>query len=159
MGRFRSVPSDINRRGDETPRASIGRLRGILPYLRPYRVQIVVALIALTVGAASVLVLGVGLRMLVDQGFRAGNIGLLNQALTWLIVIVAVLASATFARFYLVSWIGERIVADLRRDVFDHVLRLSPAFFETTRIGEIISRLTTDNDFIVSFHFLYWLIL
>ncbi len=120
-------------------------LRGLMPYLRPYRFQIVWFLISLGVGAAAVLAMGWGLKYLVDEGFDRTNPHLLDQALAVLFVIVLVMAAATYTRFYLISWIGERIATDLRRVVFDHVVGLSVSFFETTKIGEILSRLTTDT--------------
>ncbi len=117
---------------DERPRAEIGALRGILPYLAPYKAAIAGALVALTVAASAVLIMGVGLRSLVDQGFRSGDTGLLDDALIGLLVVITVLTAATYARFFLVSWIGERVVADIRRDVFNKVIGLSPGFFEIT---------------------------
>ncbi len=114
-------------------------------YLTPYRWQAVGALVALIVAALTVLSLGMGLRRLVDQGFSAGDTGLLDRALLVLMAAVVVLAAASFSRFYLVSWLGERIVADIRRRVFGHVIRLSPAYFEVTRTGEVLTRLTTDT--------------
>jgi ATP-binding cassette, subfamily B, bacterial len=83
--------------------------------------------------------------VLVDHGFAAGDAGLLDRALLVMLGVIALMAGATYSRFYLVSWIGERVVADIRRAVFDHVLTLSPGFFETTKTGEILSRLTTDT--------------
>ena len=123
-------------------------LRHLLPFLRPYRLHIAGALVALVVAAGTVLTLGMGLRLLIDQGFRAGDRQLLDQAVLALLGAVVVLALATYCRFYLVSWIGERVVADIRRAVFDHALSLDAAFFETTRIGEIQSRLTVDTTLI-----------
>lgn len=120
-------------------------LRRLLPYLRPHAMRVVLTVIALVVAAATVLSLGQGLRILVDEGFATGgNPAALDWALLGLLTAVVVLAGATYARFYLVSWLGERVVADLRRDVFGHVLGLSPSWFETTRLGEVISRLTAD---------------
>lgn len=123
----------------------IGHLRQLWPYVRPYRLHALGALAALTVAAVTVLGLGFGLRKLVDEGFAGGDVGMLDQAMAVLMGVVVVLAGASFARFYFVSWIGERIVADLRRAVFDRVIALSPAYFETTRTGEILSRMTTDT--------------
>jgi len=136
--------------GGGTPSARPGSrnlraLRHLWGYLRPYRLRIAGAVLALTVAAGTVLALGRGLRTLVDRGFAEGNAALLDQALIVLVGVVAVLAAASFARSYLVSWLGERVVADVRRDVFDHVVALSPGFFETTRTGEVLSRLTTDT--------------
>ena len=114
-------------------------------FLRPYRLQIAAALAALIVAASTVLVFGVGLRWLVDKGFSGGDTELLDQALLLLFAIIAVMSLATFARAFLVSWLGERIAADIRAAVFDNVLRLTPSFYEVTPIGEVLSRLTTDT--------------
>ena len=122
----------------------LGQLRHLLGFLWPYRLQLAGAVAALTVAAGTVLALGNGLKTLIDQGFGAGDATLLDRAVIVLFGVTVVLALATFSRFYLVSWIGERVVADLRRAVFDHVTRLSPGFFEATRTGEVLSRLTAD---------------
>lgn len=129
----------------ESRRRDLRPLRQLLPFLAPYKAAIGGALVALTVAAGTVLGLGQGLRVLVDQGFAAGNAALLDRALLVLLGVIVLMAAATYGRFYLVSWIGERVVADIRRAVYDHVLRLSPGFFETTKTGEILSRLTTDT--------------
>jgi ATP-binding cassette subfamily B protein len=117
----------------------------LLRYVRPYWRAALGAAVALVVAAGTVLALGQGLRALVDKGFSAGDAGLLDTALLVLLAVILLLAAATYSRFYLVSWIGERVVADLRRAVFDHVVKLSPGFFEVTRTGEVLSRLTTDT--------------
>ena len=114
-------------------------------YLRPYRGRIAGALAALVVAAACFLVIGQGLKRVVDAGFAQGDPTALNQALFALLAVIVVMAASVWARFYLVSWLGERVVADLRRDVFAHLLELSPAFFEQARTGEVISRLTADS--------------
>jgi len=114
-------------------------------YLRPYRRQVIYAAIALIVAAGAVLLVGQGLKGVVDRGFGAGDAGELDRTLALMLVVVVVMAAATFTRFYFVSWIGERVTADLRRAVFDHLLRLPPGFFEVTRTGEVISRLTNDT--------------
>ncbi|MEM7441820.1 MAG: ABC transporter transmembrane domain-containing protein, partial [Pseudomonadota bacterium] len=134
--------------GDERKRASrpdLKPLRLLLPFLRPYRKPIAGALTALTVSAVTVLGLGSGLRALVDDGFRQGDSALLDRALLVLLLVVILLAGASYARFYLVSWIGERVVADVRRAVYDRVIGLDVGFFESTKTSEIISRLTTDT--------------
>ena len=132
-------------RPSEPARGDIRSLSALIPWLAPYRSRILGAAVALLVAAGSVLVLGQGLRALIDEGFGAGDGALLDRALVGLFVIIALLALATFGRFYLVAWIGERVVADLRRAVFDRMLALSPSFFETARVGEVLSRLTTDT--------------
>ena len=120
-------------------------LRALIPWLAPYRLRIAGAGVALIVAAGSVLVLGQGLRALIDEGFGAGDGALLDRALAGLFVVIALLAAATFGRFYLVAWVGERVVADMRRAVFERMLGLSAAFFESARVGEVLSRLTTDT--------------
>src|SRR3546814_11103485 len=94
------------------------------------------------VRSATVLYVGWGLRRLVDTGFSAENPGVLDRALLLMLAIVTVLAAAPYARFYLVSWLGERVVADIRKAVFERVLTLSPRFFAVNRTGVILSRLT-----------------
>jgi ATP-binding cassette, subfamily B, bacterial len=123
-------------------------LRRLAAYLAPHRWKAAGALVALAFAAAAVLSLGVGLRHLVDSGFAEGRPEALDHALQAVLIVIAVLAAATFARSYLVTWLGERVVADLRRDVYAHVVRLSPGFFEVTRTGEVLSRLTTDTSVI-----------
>ncbi|PPQ29235.1 ABC transporter transmembrane domain-containing protein [Rhodopila globiformis] len=125
-------------------RLRLGPLAVLLPYLRPYRLRTLGALAALLTAAALVLTLGQGLRRLIDVGFATGDTTHLDHAALGLVVIVAALAFATAARFHQVSWLGERIAADLRRDMFDRVIMLSPAFFETARVGDILTRLTAD---------------
>jgi ATP-binding cassette, subfamily B, bacterial len=120
------------------------QLRRLGRYLKPYRWRLLVTLVALVLAASSVLVLGVGLRHLVDGAFGAGRMAALDHALEAALIVIVVLAVATFARAYLVTWLGERVVADLRRDVYDRVIGLSPGFFEITRTGEVLSRLTSD---------------
>ena len=132
----------------QPPKRSLRELRRLGGYLRPYRLAVLGTFLALTIAAGTVLVIGQGLRRLVDDGFAAGNTGLLDDALVGLLVVVVVLAGATYSRFFLVSWIGERVMADLRKAVFQHTLRLDPAFYETMRIGEVMSRLTADTTLI-----------
>src|SRR5512132_1342568 len=111
----------------------------------PYRWKIAVALCALVVAAGCVLALGQGLKHVVDKGFGSANPELLNAALGAMVGVAALLSAATFVRFYLMMTIGERVVTDLRRAVFDHILALEPGYFEATRTGEVISRLTNDS--------------
>ncbi|MCM8734422.1 ABC transporter transmembrane domain-containing protein [Azospirillum sp. A1-3] len=129
----------------DTRRRDLGPLRRLVPFLLPYKWRILGAMLALTVAAGTVLGLGQGMRVLIDQGFSGGDTSLLDRALLVLLGVIALMAASTYGRFYLVSWIGERVVADIRRAVYDHVLTLSPGFFETTKTGEILSRLTTDT--------------
>ena len=130
----------------ERPKRDFSPLKRLLPFLVPYRMQMAGALAALTVAAGAVLGMGQGMRVLVDSGFAAGDAAVLDNALLALLGVIAVMAAATFGRFFLVSWIGERVVADIRRAVFNHVLTLSPGYFETAKTGEILTRLTTDTE-------------
>jgi ATP-binding cassette subfamily B protein len=125
-------------------RADLGALRLALPYLRPYRGRVALAGVALVMAAGLVLAIGQAVRHLVDAGFTAGNAGALDATALLLFGVVALLGGFTALRFWLVSWLGERVAADIRRDVFEHVLSLSPAWFETARTGDILSRLTAD---------------
>jgi ATP-binding cassette subfamily B protein len=124
-------------------RPPLASLRLLLPHLRPYLPRALGAGAALLLAAGFTLLLGQGLMRLIDEGFAAGAEGL-NRAAGFMGAVVAALAIATATRYYLVSWLGERIAADLRRRVFDHVLTLSPRFFETARTGDILSRMTAD---------------
>ncbi|WP_207888417.1 ABC transporter transmembrane domain-containing protein [Pseudomonas sp. 30_B] len=120
-------------------------LRLARSFLAPYRWRALGALVALLFTAAITLSLGQGIRMLVDQGLVTQSAALLNRAIGVFFVLVAGLAVGTFVRFYLVSWIGERFVADIRRRVFDHLVELHPGFYENNRASEIQSRLTADT--------------
>lgn len=125
--------------------ATLSRRQILLDLLRPYRLRIGFALVALVVAAACVLLIGQGLKQVIDKGFVAGSPELLNYALLGLLGVILVMSVATYSRFYLVSWLGERITADLRRRVFSHLLTLSPVFFEQNRTGDVLSRLTNDT--------------
>ena len=114
-------------------------------YLRPYWRQALIAGSALIVAAGSVLGIGQGLRLVIDRGFAQGTQAALDQALLVTGAIVLVLAVASALRFYWVMWIGERVAADLRRDVFNHLLALEPGFYLRNGVGEIQSRMTTDT--------------
>jgi ATP-binding cassette subfamily B protein len=124
---------------------NISALKLVMPYITPYKFQLVGAAIALLFAAATVLAMGAGLRFLIDEGFAAGDPHLLDQAVIVLVGVVILLAVASFARFYLISWVGERVVADLRVAVFNHVIGLSLSFFETRSTGELLSRISTDT--------------
>jgi len=123
-------------------------LRFLGPYLRPYRGRTVLAVFSLLIAAGTVLAFGACLRALIDRGFAQGRPDILNYALASLIAVAVVLAIASGARFYLVSWLGERVVGDLRRDLFAHVVRLGPAWFEIKRSGDVMSRISADAQLI-----------
>ena len=126
-------------------RRNVATLLPILGMLRPYKLRLLGATAALLFTAAATLSLGRGLQLLIDQGFGGGTSADLRGALMVLVAIAAAMAAGTFVRFYLVSWLGERVSADLRKAVFDNLVHLHPGYFETNRSGEIMSRLTTDT--------------
>lgn len=133
-----------------TPRPDPRVLLRLLTLLTPYRGRLAIAALALLVASGSVLLLGQGLRLVIDQGFLAADATRLNQTLGVMLAVVSVLAGASALRYYQVSWIGERLAADLRRQVFDHLLELEPAYFESAArrdrgAAEIASRLTADT--------------
>ena len=133
------------------PERAKGEVRNLAPmlrYLRPYRLSVVAAFITMCFTSVAVLGMGQGLKHLIDEGLSKGDTRLLDQSFMILVGVTLLLAAASYSRFYLVTWIGERVVADIRRDVFSHVMRMHIGFFETTRIGEILSRLTTDTTLI-----------
>jgi len=126
-------------------------LMRLWPFLYPYRLRVLLAGLALIVAAGGVLAIGQGLRRVIDLGFGSnGGPAFLDQALVGLLLVVAILAASTFMRFYQVSWLGERVVADLRCAVFNRLLDFSPGYYETLRTGEMISRLTNDTTLIES---------
>ncbi len=120
-------------------------LLALAPYVARYRGQAFAALVALIVASAATLVVPLAVRRMIDFGFSPEGIALINSYFAVMIAVVAVLAAASASRYYLVITLGERIVADLRRDVFKHLTSLSPSFFDTAHSGELVSRLTADT--------------
>ncbi len=142
----------IDPRRNPPPASSLSVLRELLPFLKPYRNRVWAAMIFLLVAAGATLVTPVVLRQVVDVGFtpamKEGNIDLLTRTLFWLGAVGAVVALAAGARFMIVSWIGERVVSDMRSGVYAQLLKQPPAFFETLSTGEVLSRLTADTTLI-----------
>ena len=128
----------------------LSTLTQLLRFMLPYRKYWIGAIIALLFTAAITLAIGQGVRLVIDNGFVAGSVAQLNQAIIVLIIMAVMMACGTFIRFYLVSWLGERVTADIRQAVFDNVIGLHPSFFEINRSGEIMSRLTTDTTLLQS---------
>ena len=120
-------------------------LLNLVPFLQLYRRQVIYALIALIVASASTLVVPVAVRQILDQGFNAANIELINRYFLAMIGVVVIMAASSSIRFYYVSWIGERVVADVRDALFGHLLTLTPQFYETQKTGNVVSRLTADT--------------
>lgn len=126
-------------------RRSLGPLRRLVPYLARYRVLVAGAAVSLLAAAVTTLTLPIAVRRMIDHGFSDADSAFIASYFSMLIVIAAVLALASATRYYFVLTLGERVVSDLRRDVFSHVTCLSPAFFDTVQSGEIVSRLTADT--------------
>ncbi|MFZ6759747.1 ABC transporter transmembrane domain-containing protein [Undibacterium sp. Ji50W] len=135
---------------DISQRSSLQTLKGLLPFLSPYKMQFVLAGIALLVAASATLAIPYAFRQMIDLGFGGGDHSIKHVDLTFIALfgVACVLGIATAARFYMVSWLGERVTADIRDAVYSHVVTQSPEFFETTQTGEVLSRLTTDTTLI-----------
>ena len=132
-------------------KSSLATLAGLFPFLTPYKRQFMLAGIALIIAAASTLTIPYAFKQMIDLGFGAAgtkSTGHIDLYFIALFAVACVLAAATAARFYMVSWLGERVTADLRSAVYGHVVTQSPQFFETTQTGEVLSRLTTDTTLI-----------
>ena len=122
-----------------------GAVRLLWPLLKPYRHRMAGALVAVTVAAATVLALGWGLRTLVDHGFSDASGSYLDQALLVMLGVILLLAGASYVRFYLIHMVAERVIADLRKKIYKHLLSLDAAWFETHKTGEQVSRINTDT--------------
>ncbi|MEJ6575070.1 MAG: ABC transporter transmembrane domain-containing protein, partial [Emcibacteraceae bacterium] len=135
---------------EDAPIRKVREINLLWVFLLPYKWTIVKAMIALIIAAASTLAIPQAIRQIIDLGFTSVSIDLINLYFIALLGVAVVLALATFARYYLVTWLGERVVTDIRRAVFNKVLTLSPVFFEKNRSGDILSRLNTDTTVIQS---------
>ncbi len=124
---------------------SLTPLRALAPFLRPYRARLAVALVALVIAAGAMLALPIALRQLIDHGLAANSAATINRYFAGFLAAAVVFGGFAALRFYYVTWIGERVTADLRAAVYRRVIRMDPAFFEVTRTGEVLSRLTTDT--------------
>ena len=121
------------------------RLTPALKFLRPYLRQVVFASIALVVTAGATLSIGQGIRLVIDSGFASGEADVLVESLSLFAGFVLLLTVGTFVRFYFVSWVGERVSADIRQAIFTHLIHIHPGFFERNAPSEIQSRITTDT--------------
>ncbi len=146
--------STSSKASDSSRKGSLAALKGLFPFLRPYRRQFALAGIALLFAAGATLAIPAAFKQMIDQGFGASaggqSIEHVNATFLALFAVAAVLAVATAARYFTVSWLGERVTADIRSAVYRHVVHQSPEFFETTQTGEVLSRLTTDTTLIQS---------
>jgi ATP-binding cassette subfamily B protein len=132
-------------RPEETRRRSARPLLALVPFIARYRASAIGALVALIVASLATLAVPIAVRRMIDFGFSEDRVGLIDQYFSVMILVAAVLAAASAARYYLVTTIGERVVADIRANVFAHLTALSPSFFDSARTGELISRLTADT--------------
>lgn len=133
-----------------TSKSTVSTLGELLQFILPYKKVLFGAAIALLITSGVTLSIGQGVKLLIDDGFAENSIDGLMAAVKFLIALAIIMAGGTFVRFYLVSWLGERVSADIRQAVFDHLLTLHPSYFETNRSGEIMSRLTTDTTLLQS---------
>jgi ATP-binding cassette subfamily B protein len=141
-----SEPSSSDR-----PKAdSLRPLQTLWPFIRPYSGTLAAALAALVIASAAMLAMPVALRYLIDNGFAAQSIGTVNRYFFWFLLASLLFSGFAAIRYYLVTWLGERVVADIREAVYARVIRMDPAFFEITRTGEVLSRLTTDTTLVQS---------
>ena len=124
---------------------SLRPLRTLIPYLGRYKLRLVFALAALVTASGATLMVPLAVREMIDSGFTGSNAASIDRYFVFLIAVVAVLAIASAARYFFVTWLGERVVSDLRADVFSHVVGLSPGFFDREKTGEVVSRLTADT--------------
>lgn len=120
-------------------------LRWLWQFVRPYKLRLSIAIIALVTTAALTLSLGQGVRLMIDQGFAASSVEGLKDAVIFFSVLVVAVSVGAYFRFYMVSWLGERVVADIRKKLYQHLVTLPPSFFEDNLSGEIQSRITTDT--------------
>ncbi len=130
--------------------SSLKPLKTLVPFILTYRGTLLAAFIALLVASAALLALPVALRFLIDNGFAANDVSTINRYFGWFFAAAALFGCFAALRYYLVSWLGERVVADIRTEVYDRVIRMDPTFFETTRTGEVLSRLTADTTLVQS---------
>ncbi|MFD0915139.1 ABC transporter transmembrane domain-containing protein [Pseudahrensia aquimaris] len=131
--------------GEKTRSNNLRPLKRLIPYLMRYRSRVLLALLSLVLAALTTLSLPLAVRSMLDNGFTQENSELVGQYFLALMGIAAMLAISSSARYYFVIWLGERVVADLRKDVFTHITRLSASFFDTAKTGELVSRLTADT--------------
>jgi ATP-binding cassette subfamily B protein len=140
--------SQTSRADARATKGKIGALRPVLQFIAPYRWRVLGAALALMFTAGVTLSIGQGIRLLIDGGFASDSAAALADSVEFFISLILLLAVGTFTRYYLVSWIGERVTADMRKAVFNHIISLHPGFFESTSSGEIQSRITTDTTLI-----------
>ncbi len=134
----------------QTGRHKVSSLTKLIDFFKPYKFRLLIAIFVLMIAAAAALALPIAIKLIIDQGYLLHQPEMLNRYFILLLAIVAVMAVFSAIRYYLVMWLGERIVADIRSTLYQHILKMEPAFFETTQTGEVLSRLTTDTTLVQS---------
>ncbi|KIE05892.1 ABC efflux transporter permease/ATP-binding protein [Candidatus Jidaibacter acanthamoeba] len=141
-----SKKNSLNSAFSSEPKSkNIKSLKYLIKYIKPYKYQVFLMIIALIFTSSSVLIIGRSLQYVIDSGLSQHNPAMLDRALIYLICTILVLAFSTAARYYLITLVGEKAIADIRRDIYHQILRLSPSFYESNKSGEILSRMTTDT--------------
>jgi ATP-binding cassette subfamily B protein len=144
----RNVPQHVH---IDRPKAKSARpLRAIIPFIRPYLGRLILSLLVLVAASGAILSLPVALRYLIDSGLASGDTATINRYFAILMGVIVLFAILGALRFYLIMWLGERVVADIRNKVYFHVIHQDPTFFEVTQTGEVLSRLTSDTALIQS---------
>ena len=147
---YRVHPNAMSTNSERPAATKLSSIAQLLRLVAPYRWRWVCAIIALLFTAGITLTIGQGVRMVIDDGFVAGSVSQLQQGIYLLLGLSVLMAGGTFVRFYLVSWLGERVSADIRSAVFNNIVSLSPGYFDNNRSGEIMSRLTADTTLLQS---------
>lgn len=135
----------MTKQSNQTNPRGFRTLAALLPFLRPYKKQFVLAIFSLILAASATLAVPLSFRQIIDLGFNANSDNQINQTFLILFIVACLVALGTSLRFYMVSWLGEKITTDIRAAVYSHVIKQSPEFFESTHSGEILSRLNTDT--------------
>src|SRR5215468_4015101 len=144
-GRGLDAPDQSNAPAADARALGLRPLRSMLPYVTRYRWRAFLAFVALLIASLATLAVPIAVRRMIDFGFSPERVGLIDEYFAVMIAVAAVLAAASASRYYLVTTLGERVVADLRSDVFAHLTRLSIQFFDQVKTGEVLSRLTADT--------------
>lgn len=150
MGSTSASQQEHNTQSQSNNRKSLSILLELMAFIKPYKLRVSAALLALVVTASLTLSVGQGVRILIDQGFAQQSAEELGNAIGFILVITLLISIGTFFRFYLVSSVGERVSADIRQAVFNHIVTLHPSYFETNGSGDIMSRITTDTTLLQS---------
>jgi ATP-binding cassette, subfamily B, bacterial len=122
----------------------------LIPYMKPYKSMLFGVLISLILTSAAVLFISRGVKIFIDEGITAHNAAVLDQSLFFLLGVIIVLALFTFLRFFLITWTGEKVIADLRKDIYQHMLRLSPGFYEKNSAGEVLAYIVSDTTLLLN---------